>query len=652
VPIVTQPRTRIRLKVLAALVVFMFAALTTRLWFLQVLASTQFQSQANRNQVQLVPIEPIRGDILDRNGVVLATNTSTLEVFVDRQQLPADTADAEIQHLAHVLGLPAQRIQGELKSLRYPPYLAVPVATGVAQETAYYLGEHQSEFPGVSFRPIPIRNYPRGTLAAHVVGYEYQITPDELTSPEFAGYQPGDVIGQAGIESSYESYLRGKPGTQAIQVNASGTVIDPDFREVSPTHGDDVILSIDSKIQRLAEQSLALGIHAARGAVDTTTNLHFKAPAGAAIVMDPKTGQVLAIASNPSFDPSIYVNGPTAAERAALNDPAANQPLLDRAISGLYPPGSTFKPFIATAALHDHFAGLNQGFKCPANYLPPGDTTDRPFRNWNPVDSGSMSLAQALVVSCDTVFYPFGWDYYVHWIRSNSNYDARDQLLQRDLLQMGFGRRTGIDLGGESVGVVPTSQYKKAVNARLKKLYGNKFTSYPWFPGDYINMSIGQGFTLVTPLQMAVAYSAIANGGKVLVPHVAWKIETPEGKLVKNIAPTVVGHLPATAQQLAYIRAALTGVPVSGTATAAFAGFPLSKIPVAGKTGTAQIQGKQDTSWFCAMAPANNPRYVVAVVIEEGGHGATSAAPVVRRILEGLFGLPISNLLNTSSRAD
>jgi penicillin-binding protein 2 len=647
----TQPRTRIRLKVLASLVVFMFAALTTRLWFLQVLASPDLKQQASSNQVRTVPIQPIRGEILDRNGVVLATNTSTLAVFVDRQELPAADADAEIDRLAQVLAVPAQGIRNKLASERYLPYQEVPVAVDVAKETAFYLGEHQSEFPGVSFEPVPVRQYPHGSLAGHVVGYEYQVTQEELDSPEFKGYQPGEVIGQAGIEASYQSYLRGSPGTKAIQVDASGKVLNPNAGEIAAKHGDDVILSIDSHVQHLAEQSLTLGIQAARGAVDTTTSLHYKAPAGAAVVMDPRTGQVLAIASNPSFDPSIYVNGPTTEEQKQLLDPASNQPLLDRALAGLYPPGSTFKPFVATAALHDHYANLNQQFHCPADYLPPGDVTDRPFRNWNPVDSGYMSLAQALVVSCDTVFYPFGWQYYVHWVRSSPCYDCRDQMLQRDLIQMGFGRRTGIDIGGEAVGVVPTSQYKRQVNANLSKVY-HKTIRDPWFPGDYINMSIGQGFTLVTPLQMAVAYSALANGGKVLVPHVAWKVQTPDGKLVKDIVPEVVGHLPATPQQLAYIRQALMGVPVSGTAHEAFLGFPLSQIPVAGKTGTAQIQGRQDTAWFCAMAPANKPKYVVAVVIEQGGHGATSAAPVVRRILEGLFGLSTSSTLNTGSRQD
>jgi penicillin-binding protein 2 len=634
------------MKVLAALVVFMFAALTTRLWFLQVLAAPQFAQRANSNQIRDVTIEPIRGDILDRNGTVLATNTSTLAVFVDRQEV-AKNDTREMARLASVLHIRRRVLMDTLQSKQYLAYQPVPVAANVPNDTAYYLGEHQEQFPGVSFQPIPIRQYPKGDLASHVIGYEYQITQKELDSKQYAGYQPGDVIGQSGVESSYQSYLRGTPGVRYVQVDASGNVLDPDYREKPATHGDDVILSIDSKVQRLTEQSLAAGIAAARATVDTTTGLHFKAPAAAAVVMDPKTGQVLALASNPTFDPSIYVNGPTTQQMAYLNDPANNQPLLDRALAGLYPPGSTFKPFVAAAALHDKFAHINQQFNCPAQYLPPDDVTDPPFHNWNPVNSGFMSLAQALVVSCDTVFYPFGEDYWIHYI----NHD-HDQLMQRDLLKMGFGQRTGIDLGGESTGVVPDRAYKDLVNQRLKAIYGNKFKPYPWFPGDYINMSIGQGFMLVTPLQMAVAYSALANGGNIMQPHVAWKIETPDGRLVKEIKPKVTGHLPLTPEQLNYLRTALTGVPVSGTAAPAFVGFPLSQIPVAGKTGTAQISGKQDTSWFCAMAPANNPKYVVAVMMEQAGHGATSAAPVVRRIFEGLFGLQQNGPLNTGSKAD
>ncbi len=642
----TQPRTRVRLKVLAALVTFMFGALTTRLWFLQVLAAPQFAREATSNQIRLVPIPPIRGDIFDRNGAVLATNTSTLAVFVDRQELAADK-EAEVRHLAAVLKEPEAMLWQRLRSVRYLPYQPVPVATDVPKETVFYIGEHQADFSGVSYQPVPIREYPKGSLAAHVIGYEYQITQEELDSHNYPGYQPGEVIGQSGVEASYQSYLRGRPGERAIQVNASGKVIDPDYRDKAAQHGDDVILSIDSHVQQLVQESLSLGIDAARQTVDTTTGLHFKAPAGAAVVMDPHTGQVLALASNPTFDPSIYVNGPTRKDMAFLNDKANNQPLLDRALAGLYPPGSTFKPFVAAAALHDHFARINQQFNCPAQYLPPDDTTDPPFHNWNPVDAGFMSLAEALVVSCDTVFYPFGWDYWIHYINH-----SKDQLMQRDLLQMGFGRKTGIDLNGESSGVVPTRAYKEQVNERLKRVYGNKYKAYPWFPGDYINMSIGQGFMLVTPLQMAVGYSALANGGKVLEPHVAWKIETPDGRLVKEVAPKVTGHLPLSPDQLQYIRTALTGVTAHGTAATAFQGFPLFQIPVAGKTGTAQISGRQDTSWFCAMAPANHPRYVIAVMIEQAGHGATSAAPVVRRILEGLFGLQPSGPLNTGSKQD
>jgi penicillin-binding protein 2 len=265
----------------------------------------------------------------------------------------------------------------------------------------------------------------------------------------------------------------------------------------------------------------------------------------------------------------------------------------------------------------------------------PGDTSGTVFHNWNPVDSGYISLAQALVISCDTVFYRFGYDYWAHYVHTGRG----DLQLQRDLLQEGFGRRTGIDLPGESSGVVPTPQYTKQVYDSLKRQGLAQGPYFGWQPGDDVLMSIGQGFAEVTPLQLAVAYSAIANGGKVMVPHVAWKVQSPTGQTVKTIEPQVAGHLPISKQLVAYIRDALTGVPSQGTAATAFLGFPLDQVPVAGKTGTAQVNGKQDTSWFAAMAPANNPRYVVVTMVEQGGHGSTTAAPIVRRILEGLFGL-------------
>jgi penicillin-binding protein 2 len=637
----TEPRTRTRLKVLAALVAFMFAALTTRLWFLQVLAAPEFSKLANANQVRLVPIDPIRGEILDRSGNVLADNTKTLAVVVDRQELGSQQ-DVVLQRLATVLHVPATDLAGRLASLQYLPYEKVPVATDVSRETVFYIGEHRDLFPGVDFQQIPVREYPEGDLASHALGYLYRISADQLKNPAYKDYQPDELVGQSGVEATYQSWLRGTPGVREVQVDAQGKVLDPNFRTIRATGGDNVVLSIDSGVQRLAEQSLLQGIQAARHTIDDSVfpPTAYKAPAGAAIVMDPKTGQILALASYPSFDPSVYVGGLTQQEANSLDlnpklPPTHDYPLFNRAIGGKYAPGSTFKPFIATAAFHDGYAGQYGAYPCPADYTVPGDTSGTVFHNWNPVDSGFMSVSQALVISCDTVFYRFGYDYWVHYVRTGRG----DLQLQRDLLQEGFGHPTGIDLTGESSGVIPTPAYTKEVYDRLKQQGLAQGPYYGWQPGDDILMSIGQGFAEVTPLQLAVAYSAIANGGKLMVPHVAWKVVDPSGATVQAIEPKVAGRLPISKQLVAYIRDALTGVPERGTAATAFAGFPLSEVPVAGKTGTAQVNGKQDTSWFAAMAPANDPRYVVVTMVEQAGHGSTTAAPIVRRILQGLFGL-------------
>jgi penicillin-binding protein 2 len=643
---VTEPRTRTRLKVLAALVAFMFGALTTRLWFLQVLAAPQFSQEANANQVRLVTIDPTRGEILDRNGNVLVANARSLAIVIDRQALGAQRADV-IAHLSAVLNVPAPQLVARLDSPQYLPYEEVPVAFGVSTEVAYFVSEHTDEFPGVSVQELPVRTYPEGDLAAHVLGYLYRIDADQLKEPQYAGYQPDELIGQSGVEATYQQYLRGMPGTREVQVDAQGDVLDPNFRTSGAKPGDDVVLSIDENIQRLAQQSLLQGIAAARHTLDTsvTPATDYRAPAGAVIVMDPKTGQVLALSSYPTFDPSAYVGGLTAQEADSLDlnsklPPTHDYPLFDRATGGQYAPGSTFKPFIATAAFHDGYANPNVNYPCPASYTVPGDTSGTVFDNWNPVDSGSMTVSQALIVSCDTVFYRFGYDYWVRYVHTGGNSGHGQLQLQQDLLQEGFGHDTGIDIPGEASGVVPTPEYTKAVYERQKQQGLAVGQYYGWQPGDDINMSIGQGFAQVTPLQLAVGYSAIANGGKLMVPHVGWKIVDPQtGATVRTIEPKVNGRLPITKQQIAYIRDALTAVPQRGTAATAFLGFPLSQVPVAGKTGTAQVNGKQDTSWFAAMAPANDPRYVVVAMVEQAGHGSTTAAPIVRRILQGLFGL-------------
>ena len=633
----SETSTRTRLKVLGVLVVFMFSGLTTRLWFLQVLASPKFANLAKDNQVRLVPIEPVRGEILDRRGNVLVGNRATTVVLVDRRELGSQEEDV-LYRLAQLLHLQVSDILSKLNSLKYLPYQPVPIAGDVPKETIFYIEEHPRDFPGVSFEVDPVREYPDGSLAAQVLGYVLPISSTQLAEPAFTNYQPGDLVGDAGVEAAYEQYLRGHVGYQEIQVNAAGKVLNPDFGTEGAKSGDNVVLSIDQRIQDLAQSSLDLGIQLARHTADRTSGKFLRATGGAVVVMDPNTGQVVAMASYPTYDPSVILDGLSQAEYDRLNAPSSNEPLLNRATQGLYPAGSTFKPFVAAGALAERIAKTDGKYDCPAAYYAPNDASHHAFNNWSPFSLGAISLPTALAISCDTVFYQFGYDYWLKYNHSN----GKNEAFQHDLGAMGFGKRTGIDLPGEQSGIIPDYNYEWDLFQRNPGLFNGRFRG--WLPGDSINLAIGQGFIQVTPLQLAAAYSAIANGGTLYAPHVGWKIESQDGTVVKTIAPEVMGTFPIPKNEVLFIRNALNGVTLYGTASTAFAGFPLGRIPVAGKTGTADIIPKQPTSWFAAMAPSNAPRYVVIAMVEQGGHGATTAAPIVRRILEGLFGLTTGGL--------
>jgi len=631
---VTEAKTRIRLKLVSVLVLVMLAALTTRLWFLQVLASPKFVTLANQNQVRLVPIEPMRGQILDRNGHVLVGNRPSTVVLVDRRGLRGQDEQV-LFRLATLLHVPVKDMLDRLKSVKYLPYQPVPVAADVSKESIFYILEHQDLFPGVSYEVDPIRDYPDGSLGAQVLGYVLPISADQLKEKAFAGYGTGELVGDAGIEASYQSVLRGNPGKRELQVNAQGQVLNDNLGTKDATPGDNVVLSIDKNIQKLADQSLDLGIRLARQTPDAESGKDLKATGGAVVVMDPKSGRVLAMSSYPNFQPKAFIGGLTERDYQTLTAKGSNFPLVNRAIQGLYPAGSTFKPFVAVAALREGYAAPNGSYDCPSGYAAPIDPTRHIFHNWSPVDYGPISLPEALTISCDTVFYKFGYQFWLRYHRTS------DEVMQQDLWQMGFGKRTGIDLPGEQAGLIPTADYTKQVYAKNPQVYG---PYYGWLPGDAINLAIGQGFIEVTPLQLAAAYSAIANGGTLYSPKVVAKVVSADGKLVQAVRPQVLGKLPIPKKEVLFLRQALTGVTTHGTASLAFSGFPLGSIPVAGKTGTAEVVPRQPTSWFAAMAPAGDPKYVVVAMVEQGGHGATTAAPIVRRILEGLFGLQTNSL--------
>jgi penicillin-binding protein 2 len=652
---VTESKTRGRMKVLAALVTFMFAALTTRLWFLQVLASEEFVELADQNQVRLVPTDPLRGQILDRHGIVLVGNRPSTVVMVDKQQMEGREEEVLLR-LSELIGVPVSDFVDRLNSVKYLPYQPIPVAEDVDKRDIFYIVEHRDLFPGVTYEVDSVRSYPQGKLAAHVLGYVGEVSEKQLEEdPAFQGYRPGQVVGKGGAESTYESDLFGESGLRELLVNAQGVVLDPQFRQRDPVTGSNVVLSIDAQIQGLAERTLQQGIQMARNLQHEETGKYFAAPGGAVIVMNPSNGQVLALASNPSYDPRLFLGGLSTKEAVSLDlcpltrglcpPPTHDNPLLDRAIQGLYPAGSTFKPFVAAGALRRGYAKMDGAINCPASWYAPVDRTKHLFHNWQPISRGFISLPEALVVSCDTVFYQLGYKYWLTYHRSG----LENEAMQKDLEAMGFGHSTGIDLPAEQRGRVPDYEFVKKVYSENKKVYG-KF--YGWLPGDAVNLSIGQGFLQVTPIQMAVGYSALANGGTLYQPHVGLRVERSDGKVVRQIGRRAVGRLPISRRQVLFLRNALRGVTERGTAAGAFSGFPLSEIPVAGKTGTADIIPQQPYSWFAAMAPADDPKYVVVAMVEQGGHGSTTAAPIVRRVLEGLFGLPVSGRLRAGSVQD
>lgn len=621
----TEGNWSVRLKVLASVMAFMFAALTTRLWFLQVLAGEDYKERARSNLYEVAPIPAPRGKILDRTGKELVTNRASTVVTIEKQKV--GNAEDLLLRLSSVLDVSAEDLAERLNDPDYGPYEPVPVFDDATDEQVIYLAEHSREFPGVDYREVGVRAYPFGSLAAHIIGYLGQIGPKELGTPAFEKYRPGQLVGRGGVEQKYERWLHGQDGYRAFEVNALGKET-RGLKGRGPVPGDDLVLTIHHQIQQVAESSLREGVRAAKQIVHEESGNYLKAPAGAVVVLDPNNGQIMAMASYPTYDPRVFYEGLSQREWEQLNNPSRNFPLNNRAIQAAYPPGSTLKPFVAAAAIEAGYASPNGFYPCPAEFTVPGDTSNTVFRNWKDIDSGVISFARSLIDSCDTVFYQFGLEFY-------RERKIRGELLQQQMRAWGFARPTGIDLSSEANGRVPDAEWKASIHARYPGLYPDAV----WYPGDTINMSIGQGDLLITPLQLAAAFGALTNGGTLHHPQIGLRVQAPGGEVLQQMSQDAPSQVPFDKATLGAIRDALRHVPSSGTAAGAFIGFPLSSVPVAGKTGTAEVAGKQPHSWFAAAAPANQPEYVVVAVVEEGGHGSEVAAPIVRRILEGLFGL-------------
>ncbi len=593
-------RLALRIAVLGGVAVALFAVLFFRLWNLQVLSGAEYLAEAKNNRTREFKVIAPRGNILDRDGNVLVDNGTSLALQLNTQKLPADPAEqraelARLGELAHMSLRQVRRAirEGEEVAAGAP----ITLRRDVGYDLVYYLEENQRHFPGVAVQRVFVRDYPTGSRAAHVLGSVGEVSEDELKEAPYKGLEPGDEVGKGGVEYTYDHYLRGQPGLTKIQVNALGQPT-PGGQLVSrpPTPGDNLKLTIDPDVQAAGESALA-----ARGLL------------GGFVTMNVNNGQILGLGSFPTYDPSVLTPPMTQQQVDQLiRDPVA-APLTDRATSGLYPTGSIFKIITALAALEGGFVTTGETIFDGGSLTVGGQE----FQNAGGVANGALTLVPALQVSSDVFFYTLG-------LRM---WDAND--LQEWAHKMGIGRLTGLDLPEEAEGLLPTQRWRD-------QLYKEGETERPWSAGDNIQLATGQGDLQTNPLQMAIAYAALGNGGRVVTPHVGMEVEDAAGRVLEEFAPPIRRRFHIDA---GYRSAVLEGLHEAaqvsgGTAADVFGGFP---VEVAGKTGTAERPGHADQSWFAVLAPYPDPRIVTVVTMEEGGFGAESAAPAALQILEAYF---------------
>jgi penicillin-binding protein 2 len=585
--------------ILGGIALLAFAFVFFRLWYLQVLSGDTYRAEANDNRVRAIKVRAPRGEIVDRDGRVLVENRVALAVKVSPKQLPeAEQGRREVYHrLGEVLGMRPSGIRRRVeKQLRELPYATATVKQDVDQDVVAYLMEHRADFPGVEPERVFVRQYPQGETGAHLFGYTGEVSPAELEGG-YSDVEAGDLVGKGGIEQQYDRFLRGRNGATRVQVDALGTVRGEPLAARPPQQGRQLRLALDLDVQQAGQDALA-------------------GRPGGFVAMDVRTGEVAALGSGPSFDPNFFSKPFTQQAFDSLNSDAAGKPLFNRAIQGGYPAGSTFKLITATAALEG-------GLITPDDVIVDGGSVkigDVEFVNAGKAPHGPVAMRQALSVSSDVYFYLLG---------QKADTSGDGLLIQRWARKLGLGQQTGIDLPGEAPGRVPTPEWRN-------DWYERGLTDRPWSVGDNVNLSVGQGDLLANPLQMAVAYAAIANGGKVVTPRLGLRIEDSTGRPLQELAAPAARRVDVDP---AYRDAILEGLRSAahdpgGTSTPVFETFP---VQIAGKTGTAETTSGIDQSWYVALAPYPNPRYVVATTIEGGGFGAESAAPAVRQILTTLL---------------
>ncbi len=608
----------IRVGVLLLVAFALLAVLVFRLWFLQVLSGDEFVAYAKDNRVREVVIEAPRGVVYDRNGQILVENRAGLSVgllpmrMYDPEEEPAQF-QAEISNLAGLLEIPEADLLKAYERATKDPYVTHTVKDDVSESsTVAYLKEHSLDFPGVEVETSSLRQYPYRSFATHLLGYVGEISENDLDQTLFAELEAGAHIGKDGVERTYDSFLRGTDGRKTVEVDAAGRP-KKFLEDVAAKPGNNLVLTIDTELQQAAEEAIAEGLERAHQDPQFA-----KAAAGAVVALDPRSGQVLALASYPDYDPTLWVGGMSSESYAELKAPEAHNPLFDRVLSGLYPAASTFKAFVAAAALDAGIVKADTILHCDGSF----EAAGQKWKCWKDEGHGDLNLIAAIAQSCDVYFYNLGY----------LLYKQTGAVLQEGVREFGFGRPTGIDLPGETNGTrVPDRLWKQET--------GKDAEAQAWKPGDEINLAIGQGDLLVTPLQMAVALSAIANGGDVWVPHLGLKITDSSGNVIHQFESEKRGELGFSDDILSTVRRGMrlvTSDP-SGTAYATFANFPLS---VAGKTGTAEKKPDADYALFMGYAPADGnsePEIVVVAIVEQGGHGSSVAAPVVRRVMEAYF---------------
>lgn len=656
-------RSRLRTTVLRLLVLGLLATLGLRLYSVQVLQAGNYGVVAEGNRVREVVSSAPRGKVLDDEGRALVSNRTTLVMTVDRSTLDrqADRGKAVLARLARVLGRKASDLQAQTRfcsaAVKAPcwngsPYQPIPVQADVTPAQALAVLEHGDRFPGVAADTQSLPTYPMGTLAAHELGYGGPVTEAQLAKDHTL--QRNDLVGLAGLQLTYDKDLRGTDGITRLAVDRFGRVAGEVDRQ-APKAGGNLVLSVDAKVQTVLQDALT-------HALDKARMTGSGADSASGVVMEASTGRVVAMASLPTYAPGAFVGGISAKDYAALMDPNAGTPLLSRAYQGSLAPGSTFKPVSLTAAVQGGYASLGGTYDCS----PSVQVGTQVFHNFEGEAPGYMDLHQALVISCDTIFDRFAYGAWIQdgGLRRGTDLPPAREVFARTAMEYGFGKPTGIDLPAETGGaVIDRAALVKQWN-ELKGVYCRRAKNgYPEEPdpvkraqfqryaaeactdgylyngGAATQLGIGQGaYLLVSPLQMAVAYAAVANGGTVYHPRLAKAVISPDGRVMRTIAPSVAGHLSVDPAVLAYIRSGLGDVTLRGTAAGAFAGFPMDKVHVAGKTGTAEVEGQKDTSWFASFGPVENPKYVVIISVPKSGQGALFAAPAAREVWDGIYG--------------